>query len=371
MTLQDQLIYELVVSENLPNNYEEILTNDLREKINDMRSKVELMKNWFYCSTTSHHCMLLIIKEKNNLLVRCFLKKIENSYVRLYEFIHRMIGEVYVPEIEYIINNLNERELVKICVSIPSLNYKTHFQLLEAILSNNKDLKFGLNVNLLYYYYNRYKREDRNELLLYLLSKNFNLDNDTDEECNTLLLKACIDNDILFAKLFIERNANVNITNIQNESPLMYSCIFDNDLAQLLIDKGAEINIQSTNNKLTPLLNACKANNINLVQLLLHKGANINVKDNQNNTLLHYACETNNIEMVKLVLEAYNSLKNIIPLNMRKTRNRKQLLISNSIPEINLANSDNITPIQYAYKFYNIEMKKLLIYAGAIDYMNI
>jgi len=62
--------------------------------------------------------------------------------------------------------------------------------------------------------------------------------------------------------------------------------------AGLLIDKGANINCQDPDNE-TPLIKAASQGNLKFVQLLLSKGANLGLDQGRSQTALHAACSSN------------------------------------------------------------------------------
>ena len=109
-------------------------------------------------------------------------------------------------------------------------------------------------------------------------------------------------------------NDNINQIFFLNDftgTPLIFACKTNNiELVEKLLKKGADANknyiykdryshIKKTE---TPLFLACKTNNVELAKLLLEKGADAN-KTYKTETPLFLACKTNNVELAKLLLE--------------------------------------------------------------------
>lgn len=94
-------------------------------------------------------------------------------------------------------------------------------------------------------------------------------------------------------------------------TPLIFACKTNNiELVEKLLKKGADANktyiykdryshIKKTE---TPLFLACRTNNVELAKLLLENGADAN-KTYKTQTPLFLACKTNNVELAKLLLE--------------------------------------------------------------------
>jgi len=116
------------------------------------------------------------------------------------------------------------------------------------------------------------------------------------ERQRTPLIVAAINNQVEVAKLLLERGADINQVDGENEESVLHWAAFNasSDVAKLLVDFGAGINQVDPYNR-TPLLSAI--NNITVfnvdiekvfvfVKLLIERGADINIADRWNETPL-------------------------------------------------------------------------------------
>ena len=74
------------------------------------------------------------------------------------------------------------------------------------------------------------------------------------------------------------------------------------DTARLLLDKGADVNRANTNNE-TPLYIACQQGNVDVARLVLGKGADMNQERNDGTMPLHVACENGHVDAARLLLD--------------------------------------------------------------------
>ena len=136
------------------------------------------------------------------------------------------------------------------------------------------------------------------------------------------LIFACEKGDFNKAKSLIEEGANVNFKTLyENQTPLIFAIYSSSKIVKLLIENGTDVNIsynipgffdrnldlyRKEITKITPLLTACKDNNLETVKILLKHGAKVNKKDSNKDTALSLAKENNNTEMVEL-LKSYGA----------------------------------------------------------------
>ncbi|MBW5397584.1 ankyrin repeat domain-containing protein, partial [Brachyspira pilosicoli] len=133
----------------------------------------------------------------------------------------------------------------------------------------------------------------------------------------TPLMIAALRNDYDMVKFLVEKGADVNakthsehssvetplLLSLDNEHPDYRYYYYKNEnssAAEFLINNGADINVTNEDGE-TPLMYASKLHNIKMVELLIQKGANINAFDDYGNTALMYG--VNNLETVKLLVE--------------------------------------------------------------------
>ncbi|OEJ14534.1 hypothetical protein BFL38_05715 [Brachyspira hampsonii] len=133
----------------------------------------------------------------------------------------------------------------------------------------------------------------------------------------TPLMIAALRNDYDMVKFLVEKGADVNakthsehssvetplLLSLDNEHPDYRYYYYKNEnssAAEFLINNGADINVTNEDGE-TPLMYASKVHNIKVVELLIQKGADINAFNDYGNTALIYG--VNNLETVKLLVE--------------------------------------------------------------------
>ena len=133
----------------------------------------------------------------------------------------------------------------------------------------------------------------------------------------TPLMIAALRNDYDMVKFLVEKGADVNakthsehssvetplLLSLDNKHPDYRYYYYKNEnssAAEFLINNGADINVTNEDGE-TPLMYASKLHNIKVVELLIQKNADINAFNNYGNTALIYGI--NNLETVKLLVE--------------------------------------------------------------------
>ena len=180
-------------------------------------------------------------------------------------------------------------------------------------------------------------------------------------------------NNVEIAKLLIEHGADVNVTDILDNTPLDDAISKNNtEIAKLLIEYGADINVKGDYGK-TPLHDAISKNNVEIAKLLIEHGADVNVKDYIGYTLLGYAVSNNNAEIVKLLIEhgANVNVKNngddtLLKSAIANEQTEIAKLLIEHGADINVKNYTGCTPLEIAITNKQTEMMKLLEH-GADD----
>ncbi|EAY15979.1 ankyrin repeat protein, putative [Trichomonas vaginalis G3] len=201
-----------------------------------------------------------------------------------------------------------------------------------AIISHNIDFvtflisEFNIKINLKYCaIFNNLEA-----LLVYF---------DQTNDVNTCFLYSARFNILSLLKYFLSHGANINEKNENGETALHIAALNNSkETAELLISHGANIN-EKDNSKRTPLFDAAENNSKETAELLISHGANINEKDKYGQTALHYAARFNSKETA-------------------------ELLISHGAV-INEKDKDGETTLRYAARFNSKEIAELLISHGA------
>lgn len=167
---------------------------------------------------------------------------------------------------------------------------------------------------------------------------------------------------------------DVNCQNVEGRTSLYMACNTRNaDLWTIkqLLENNADANIADTED-VSPLHIACKFNNLEIVKLLLQFGANINCRDFNKYTPLHYAIEVNSPHLTELLLSknadanigeshSLNSLMFAIICN----RDFTNLLVEH-ISDVNAKSYDGKTAIYFAMRRNMLEVVKMLVARGAV-----
>jgi ankyrin repeat protein len=150
------------------------------------------------------------------------------------------------------------------------------------------------------------------------------------------LFKSCAKGDADKVKDLIVSGANVNATEAEGETPLMYASAEGQvQVIDILIDRGANIHAKSINGQ-TALGRAALFGHSSVVEKLLFRGAEIDEQMNDRGTPLMYAA---NVTTAKILLK-YKA-------------------------NVNAKDQNGITPLIGAASNGKIEIVKVLIEAGA------
>ena len=181
----------------------------------------------------------------------------------------------------------------------------------------NKDLdevinvisKFNFEGNKYNYLYCAYINQ-KIDLFKYLIKKGVSPleKNDINEKITTFY--QIIDNDDIEMFNYVLSNSEVvtkNINTFDNNmdfNPLLYSCFNSKfSFVKSLIEHGADINILNRE-KIFPLYDACKINNVDIVKLLIDKGANIYQSNIFNMTALGVAFVKDSDDCIEYLADA-------------------------------------------------------------------
>ena len=140
---------------------------------------------------------------------------------------------------------------------------------------------------------------------------NKDYENDKIYKGNTLLHIACENDDLPLVQYLIEKKANVNAQNYQEQTPLHLACYHANgyQVVRHLIQNGANIKAKDKEGK-TPLHIACINGNKLIVQFLIQNKADIEAKDKEGKSPLEYAITSGQDDLIKVFrLSSYQHTK--------------------------------------------------------------
>ncbi len=118
------------------------------------------------------------------------------------------------------------------------------------------------------------------------------------------LHEAVMNGDGAKVKEYIQKNADLNATNLQGSTPL--KCAVESyhlDMVKLLLEAGANPNPKDQMGA-TPLITACNTSQKDAVEMLLASKTEASAKDNTGMTALHWAAMTGQIEIAELLIKA-------------------------------------------------------------------
>ena len=187
---------------------------------------------------------------------------------------------------------------------------------------------------------------------------------------------------IQFARLLLERGADVNVPVEANSTPLHLASFYGRvDTTRVLLDLGAAANSTSKQGR-TPLHSVAEGKYLKsqddggrVAQLLLARGADVNAPDEDNKTPLHLASFYRKVEVVRALLDSDAAA------NSKDSQGRTPLhvvaegyytdddviahLLLNGGADVDAPDGDNKTPLHLASFFGTVKMVLILLNAGA------
>lgn len=130
-------------------------------------------------------------------------------------------------------------------------------------------------------------------------------------EATGQLIGACKDGNYPMVKALVDRGADVNTTNQQGYTPLMFAAGSGGDvqIVKLLLEKGARVNAQEWYSGpmggTTALMSAAWDEYPEIVKALLDSGAKADIQNHSGWTARDYAVRIGNDEIVR-ILDAHN-----------------------------------------------------------------
>ncbi|WP_263703409.1 ankyrin repeat domain-containing protein [Bacillus thuringiensis] len=192
-----------------------------------------------------------------------------------------------------------------------------------------------------------------------------------------LLLSATL-GDTETAMKLIQDGANINVEGDNGETPVL-AATYQNHVETVKALIGAGANIESKDEKQSnPFLYASREGYTDIVKVLINAGVNTKETTKSGGTALISASERGHVEVVKELLEHTDidvnyknarggtALVEAIVLGNGSENHKKviQMLIDHGA-DVNMANKENITPLQYAEKRGFKDIANMLRVAGA------
>ena len=186
-------------------------------------------------------------------------------------------------------------------------------------------------------------------------------------------------------ELLLDKGADVNLPNTKGETPLILAMkhYYIPNIVKLLLDKGAADPNISNRKKETPLILAINYNTAKIVKLLLDKGANIYIPNSEGETPLFLTFKNGNHEKIDLMLNRAISLgdfdlnssdkdgNTLLHIAGRNNDIATFLKLIENGADMNVANNEGKTPLQYTNKPIRSELIQLLDNNADVNLPNI
>ena len=327
------------------------------------------------------------------------------------------------------VNNINNRNQTPLIIAASNFIYnderkEKYINLINILIKNGADINYtdSRGNSALNYAIQR----EIEEVVRDLLERGVNVNNINNSNQTPLIIAASKKiyntkerlNNKNIINILLEKGVNINIDHRDNEHNTALNYAVENNKIEVvgdLLERGANVNNINNNNQ-TPLIIAALKNfynienkliNENIINILLEEGVDINHQDNENNTALKYAMENGKIEVVNNLLDRNASIDErlienffIDAINSDNRTGIIKLLLDRRLVEYNFQRYNNprinydhfytfikngiidivrlfldsdadpnynrpFRPIFYAIESNNLELVKLLIKKGA------
>jgi ankyrin repeat protein len=269
--------------------------------------------------------------------------------------------------------------------SIFFIPIKYNYTKIIDLLIENDNNNIGLSILNISDYYGNYPLHYTiffNNINVFNKLLNISNINVLDKKKNTLLHIIIKNKLVNFFNIIINKNIDVNLLNIDNETSLHIASVNNlNNVILKLLELKINPNTQDNKNKLTPSMICVLNNNIIGNNYLLDSRIDLNLQDYYGNTLLHFAIIENNFEIINNIIDRIKSkllkynfnisnydgntilhiiLYKICNENINESNYNIEYIIDNT--NINLQNNNGDTSLHFIVKTnLFIKYKKLLI----------
>ena len=192
----------------------------------------------------------------------------------------------------------------------------------------------------------------------------------------TVLMIACVNQDLEMVKLLLDAGANPDIANEEGTTALFAAAYIDTELGtkivKLLLNSGAHANTARIEGE-TPLLQAIIRNQESAI-LILQAGANPNAINKDNLSVLHLAAQNGHLEIVERIIAEGQVDLNIVdndkaqaPIHSAVHNKRYNIVevLADAGVNLNIKNKEGCGVIGEAIKNNDSQMVKLLLAKGA------
>lgn len=183
----------------------------------------------------------------------------------------------------------------------------------------------------------------------------------TQNQSQSNLINAVSDRDIKLVREILSSKPDLEIKDKKGRTALMIAAYnHDNKIVELLIAAGADVNAQD-NLQNSPFLYAGAEGNIVLLKMGLENGANFSVYNRYGGTALIPAAEKGHLEVVKILTKVPNYpidhinklgwtalLEAIILSEKSEIQTGIVQTLIDAGADVNIADNDNVTPLQHA-----------------------